>query len=143
MTDQAQCPRCRQENPPRNRFCGSCGVQLTSGEQLATRREYRPVPAARAWPSKLGPVSEALAVSVAVLAAEAGLSWLQRRIGAEERSSVPTVRDTDSASRGYLVGQSLEEVLVGAWDDTQSRAFARREVRSYVATIVRHHGADR
>jgi hypothetical protein len=88
-------------------------------------------------------VSKALAVSVAVLAAEAGLSWLQRRIGAEERSSVPTVRDTDSASRGYLVGQSLEEVLVGAWDDSQSRAFARREVRSFVATIVRHHGADR
>ena len=142
MTERpVPCPRCHQENPPRNRFCGSCGVQLTSGEQLATRREYRPVPAARAWPSKLGPVSKALAVSVAVLAAEAGLSWLQRRIGAEERSSVPTVRDTDS--RGYLVGQSLEEVLVGAWDDTQSRAFARREVRSFVATIVRHHGADR
>ena len=144
MTErEVPCPRYHQENPPRNCLCGSCGVQLTSGEQLATRREYRPVPAARAWPSKLGPVSKALAVGVTVLAAEAGLSWLQRRIGAEDRSSVPTARDTDSASRGYLVGQSLEEVLVGAWDDTQSRAFARREVRSYVATIVRHHGADR
>jgi hypothetical protein len=79
-------------------------------------------------------VSKALAVGVAVLAAEAGLSWLQRRIGAEERSSLPTVRDADSASRGYHVGQSLEVVLVGAWDDTQSRAFARREVRSFVTT---------
>ena len=81
MTDQAPCPRCRQENPPRNRFCGSCGAPLTSGEQLATREEHHPVPAGRAWPSKLGPVSKALAVGVAVLAAEAGLSWLQRRIG--------------------------------------------------------------
>jgi Double zinc ribbon len=140
---EVPCPRCRQENSPRNRFCGSCGAPLTSGEQLATREEHSPVPAGRAWPSKLGPAGKALAVGVAVLVAEAGLSWLRHRIGAEDRSSVPTVRDTDSASRGYLLGQSLEEVLVGAWDDTQSRAFARREVRSFVATIVRHHGADR
>jgi hypothetical protein len=127
-------PRCRQENPPRNRFCGSCGNPLTSGEQLATRQEYSPVPAGRAWPAKLGPAGKALAVGVAVLAAEAGLSWLRARIGAEDRSSVPTVRDTDSAPRGYHVSQSLEEVLVGAWDDTQIRAFARREVRSFVTT---------
>ena len=135
MTErQIPCPRCRHVNTPRNRFCGSCGAPLMSGEQLATRQEHSPVQAGRAWPAKIGPVSKALAVGVAVLAAEAGLSWLQRRIGAEERSSLPAVRDADSASRGYLLGQSLEVVLVGAWDDTQSRAFARREVRSFVTT---------
>jgi hypothetical protein len=144
MTEQhVPCPRCRNENPPGNRFCGSCGAPLISGEHLATRQEHSPVQAGRAWPSKLSPAGKALAVGVAVLAAEAGLSWLQRWIGAEERSSLPAVRGAGSASRGYHVGQSLEEVLVGAWDDTQSRAFARREVRSFVATIVRHHGADR
>jgi hypothetical protein len=135
MTEQqVSCPRCRQENPPGNRFCGSCGVRLNSGEQLATRQEHRPVPAGRAWPAKLGPVSKALAVGVAVLAAEAGLSWLQRRIGTEERSSLPAVRDADSASGGYLLGQSLEEVLVGAWEDSRGRVVARREVRSFVST---------
>ena len=134
MTDQAPCPRCRQENPPTNRFCGSCGVQLFSGEQLATRQEHSPVQAGRAWPAKIGPVSKALAVGVVVLAAEAGLSWLQRRIGTEERSSLPAVRDADSASRGYLLGQSLEEVLVGAWEDSRGRVVARREVRSFVST---------
>jgi hypothetical protein len=135
MTEQqVQCPRCRQENPPTNRFCGSCGVQLMSGEQLATRQEHSPVQAGRTWPAKLGPVSKALAVGVAVLAAEAGLSWLQRRIGTEERSSLPAVRDADSASGGYLLGQSLEEVLVGAWEDSRGRVVARREVRSFVST---------
>jgi hypothetical protein len=133
-TQQVQCPRCRQENPPRNRFCGSCGVPLTSGEQLATRQEHSPVQAGRAWPAKLGPVSKALAVGVAVLAAEAGLSWLQGRTGTEERSSLPAVRDADSASGGYLLGQSLEEVLVGAWEDSRGRVVARREVRSFVST---------
>src|ERR687897_1008044 len=131
---QVPCPRCPHENPPTNRYCGSCGVPLTSGEQLATRQEHSPVQAGRAWPAKLGPVSKALAVGVAVLAAEAGLSWLQRRIGAEERSSLPTVRDADSASRGYLLGQSLEEVLVQPWEGPHSRVLARREVRSIFTT---------
>jgi hypothetical protein len=135
MTEQqVQCPRCRQENPPGNRFCGSCGAPLVSGEQLATRQEYSPVQAGRAWPAKLGPAGKALAVGVAVLAAEAGLSWLQRRIGTEERSSLPAVRDAGSASRGYLLGQSLEEVLVGAWEDSRGGVVARREVRSFVTT---------
>ena len=117
-----------------NRFCGSCGAPLTSSEQLATRQEHSPAPAGRAWPSKLGPVSKALAVGVAVLAAEAGLSWLQRKIGAEERSSVPADRDAGSASRGYLVSQSLEEVLVQMWEDSHGQFVTRREVRSYFTT---------
>jgi hypothetical protein len=135
MTEQqVPCPRCRQENPPSNLFCGSCGTALTSGEQLATRVEHLPVPAGRAWPAKLGPVSKALAVGVAAIAADAGLSWLQRRIGTEERSSLPAVRDADSASRGYLVSQSLEEVLVGAWEDSRGRVVTHREVRLFLST---------
>src|SRR5215207_6928900 len=127
MTErQIPCPRCHQENPPRNRFCGSCGAPLTSGEQLATRQEHRPVPAGRAWPAKLGPVSKALAVGVAVLATEAGLSWLRHKIGAEERSSLPAVRGVGSASRGHLVSQSLEEVLLQAWEESRGRVVARQ-----------------
>ena len=134
MTELAPCPLCRQENPPGNRFCGSCGVRLTSEEQLATRQEHRPVLAGRAWPSKLGPVSKALAVGVVALATEAGLSWLRHKIGAEDRSSKPAVRGVGSASRGYLVGQSLEEVIIQMWEDPHGQFVARREVRSFVAT---------
>ena len=69
MTEQQiPCPRCRNENPPGNRFCGSCGTPLKSSEQLARRQEHRPVLAGRAWPSKLGPAGKALAVGVAALA---------------------------------------------------------------------------
>jgi hypothetical protein len=65
MTEQqVPCPRCPQENLLMNRFCGSCGAPLTSSEQLATRQEHSPVPAGRAWPSKLGPAGKALAVGV-------------------------------------------------------------------------------
>ena len=134
MADQTPCPRCRHANPPENRFCGSCGALLTSGEQLATREEHRSVPASRAWPAKFGPVGKGLAVGVAALATEAGLSWLRHKIGAEERSSRSAVRGVGSASRGYLIGQSLEEVLVQTWEGSHGQFVARREARSFVAT---------
>jgi hypothetical protein len=135
MTErEVPCPRCRQENPPSNRFCGSCGASLTSGEQLATRGEHRPVPASRAWPGKLSPAGKALAVGVVALATEAGLSWLRHKIGAEDRSSLPSVRGGVSAPRHYLVGQSLEVVLLQMWEDSHGQFVARREVRSFVAT---------
>ena len=114
MADQTPCPRCRQENPPRNRSCGSCGAPLMSGEQLA-RREYRPVPAGRAWPAKLGPVSKVLAVSVAALAAEAGLSWLRHKIGAEDRSSVPAY-EARLCPAWYLVGRGAGRSLRQMWE---------------------------
>jgi hypothetical protein len=135
MTErQVPCPQCHQENPPSHRFCGSCGAPLTSGEQLATRQEHRPVPASRAWPAKFGPVGKAVAVGVAALATEAGLSWLRNKIGAEDRSSVPAVRGVGSAPRHYLVGQSLEEVIIQILEDPHGRVVARREVRSYFTT---------
>jgi Double zinc ribbon len=134
MADQTPCPRCRHANPPRDRFCGSCGAPLASGEQLATREEHHPVPAARAWPAKLSPAGKGLAVGVAALATEAGLSWLRRRLGAEERSSRTAVRSVGSASHGYLVSQSLEEVLLQTREDPHGRVLARREVQSFFTT---------
>jgi Double zinc ribbon len=135
MTEQAPCPPCQHENPPENRFCGSCGARLTSGEQLATRQERYPVPATRTWPTILGPAGKALAVGVAVLAAEASLSWLRCKVQAEDRSSLPALRGADSTSRGYLVSQSLEEILVQTWEESpDSQVFARRVVRSFITT---------
>ena len=133
MTEQTPCPLCRHENPPENRFCGSCGARLTSEEQLATRQQHYLVPATRAWPTMLGPAGKAVAVGVAVLAAEASLSWLRGKMGADNRSSMTALRGADSTSRGRLVSQSLEEVLVQTWEkSSDSRVFARRVVRTYV-----------
>ena len=135
MTEQTPCPLCKHTNPLGNRLCGSCGVPLTSGEQLATRQDHNPVRARRAWPAKLGPAGKALAVGVVVLAAEVGVSWLRRKIGGENRSSMPAVRRTGSAFHGYLLSQSLEEGLIQIWEeDSHDRIFARRGVRSFVIT---------
>ena len=135
MTYPSPCPLCRHTNPSGNRFCGSCGTALTSGEQLATRQEHRPVPASRPWPAKLGPAAKVLAVGVAILAAEVCLSWLQRKIGTDVRPSAPAVRSADSTSCGHRLSQSLEEVLVQAWEeDPHSWVFLRQEVRRFVTT---------
>ena len=135
MTEQTPCPLCQHYNPPENRFCGSCGARLTSGEQLATRQERYLVPATRAWPVKLGPAGKALAVGIAALAAESSLSWLRRKLVTEDRSSMPANRGADSTSRGYLVSQSLEEILVQTWDESpDSQVFTRRVVRSFITT---------
>ncbi len=139
MTEPSPCPLCQHANPPGNRFCGSCGTPLTSGEQLATRQEHRPALTSRAWPVKLGPAGKVLAVGVATLAAEVGVSWLQRKIGAADRPSVPAVRGSDSASRDYRLSQSLQEVLVQAWEeDSHTWVFLRQEVRRFITTEPAH-----
>src|SRR5215212_1220607 len=105
-------------------------VRRPADERRATcqARGAPPVPAGRAWPAKLGPVSKVLAVSVAALAAEAWLSWLRTKLGAEDRSSLPALRGAGSAPRGYLVSQrNLEEVFVQMWEDHHGRVVARRE----------------
>jgi hypothetical protein len=74
-------------------------------------------------------------VGVAALAAEASLSWLRRKIGAEDRSSLPALRRAGSAPRGYLVRQrNLEEVLLQMWEDHHGQFVARREVRAFFTT---------
>jgi hypothetical protein len=112
MTEPGPCRLCRHANPPGNRFCGSCGTPLRSGEQLATRQEHRPVPTR---PAKLGSAGKVLAVGVAVLAAEASLSWMRRKMETGDRASVSVVRGAESASSGFRLSQCLEEVLVQAW----------------------------
>ena len=132
MEEHIPCPLCRHDNPPENHFCGRCGASLSSGKQLVLRRKGNLTAAGRAFPAKFKPVGKALAVTLAALAAEAGLAWLDRRT---ERRASPRLPDRDAgglALRGRLVGLSLEEVFVQLQEgDFQSRAFARRVIRSF------------
>ncbi len=133
MEERIPCPLCRHDNPPENYFCGHCGASLSTGKQLVLRRKGNLTAAGRALlPAKFKPVGKALAVTLAALAAEAGLAWLDRRA---ERSASPRLPARDAsglAVRGRLVGLSLEEVFVQLQEgDFQSRGFARRVIRSF------------
>ena len=85
-------------------------------------------------PAKLGPAGKkALAVGLATLAAEVGLSWLHHKSKAEDRISTPSTREPNTAVSERLLGQSLERVLIQEFKrDHRSRIFAWRASRSIV-----------
>ena len=75
------CPSCRHGNPLDDRFCGKCGVPLE--RQLPMRSADAPLTVAgRHLPVTWKQLSRTVALSVAALAAEAGLAYLRRLIEA-------------------------------------------------------------
>lgn len=80
------CPQCQHGNPLENRFCGRCGTSLERNE-LAPRPDAGLTIAGHNLPVQFKQVGQAMAVSLAALAAEAGLAWLRRRV---ERINLPT-----------------------------------------------------
>ena len=73
------CPACQHGNPLDDRFCGKCGTPLE--RQLPARRGDAPLTlAGRQLPVTWQQFGKTVALSVAALAAEAGLAWLRRRI---------------------------------------------------------------
>jgi len=73
------CPACQHGNPLDDRFCGKCGAPLE--RQLLARRGDAPLAVAgRQLPVTWQQFGKTVALSVAALAAEAGLAWLRKRI---------------------------------------------------------------
>src|SRR5918996_6475192 len=109
MDERIPCPLCRHGNLPENRFCGHCGVLMTSRGQLTPRPEANPTVAIRSLPTKLGPVGKALAVGLAVLATEAGLVWLRPRGDYKQPPSPPPPQTARSADSPHPISQSFVE----------------------------------
>src|SRR5919202_1568986 len=100
MEDHISCPLCRRTNLAENLFCGQCGASLATGKQPTSRsRSSLTVGGKYSPPSKLNKsVGRALALGLAALATEAGLSWLRRR---NERFNQPApVASRSGASAG-------------------------------------------
>lgn len=124
VTGSDPCPGCGYpENPAENRFCGRCGVSLErplaprNGELAPRVEEGRITLRERFLPSGLGPVGKTVAVSVAAVAADVGLAWLQHRLEKTGRPALP--RDVGRAWRRglggdpeYLHASFLEEAML-------------------------------
>lgn len=130
VEERAACPSCGHGNPTENRFCGSCGSPLRGEQQLAPRQAGGEVSeAGAALPARLAPVGRALAVGVAVLAAEAGLAWLRRRAGGSGRPSPPTAGRTGTTIPEHPMFRSLQETHVWLREgEIEGRIFSRRAV---------------
>lgn len=83
------CPQCQNGNPLENRFCGRCGASLERHD-LASNSETSLIIGGVQLPARqVRQVGQALALSLAALAAEAGMAWLRRRV---DQISVPETR---------------------------------------------------
>ncbi len=133
MADHVLCPKCRHANPPENRFCGSCGVSLDASGDLVVHRENNPTVMGRTLPAELGSAGKVVAVGLAMLAVEVGLSWLRHKARVEDRPLTLTPRRSDTAVSERLLGESVEEILIQELEgDYRRRVFVRRAVRSFV-----------
>jgi hypothetical protein len=92
------CPQCQHGNPLENRFCGNCGTTLE--QRHAPQHETRLAPTSPALPVQAQQVGKAVALSLATLAAEAGLAWLRRRV---ERLNSDTPATTTPPARTQIV----------------------------------------
>ena len=102
------CPICRQQNPAANSYCGNCGADLAGPDQknksLLVRR---PTPIEIGENQLATPQAKALIVTVAVgvatLLAEAGLTYLQRRVSEMERPSLSPRRGKKATSEKAVI----------------------------------------
>jgi hypothetical protein len=91
------CPACQHANPLDDRFCGKCGSALE--RQLPARRTDAPLAiAGRQLPVTWQQFGKTVALSVAALAAEAGLAWIRRRIEAGPSAAPLALRQAPPTS---------------------------------------------
>ncbi len=116
------CPQCQHGNPLENRFCGACGSSLER-QELATRHVASLTIAGRPLPIRqMRQVGSAMALSLAAVAAEAGLAWLKRRAeqGVQPQATQPLARSAPQqvvpnagpASVVTIISQRVTEI----WD---------------------------
>lgn len=91
MVEQ-RCPQCRATNPIQNRYCGQCGSALNlpvarQSSPLVIGRPNLPAP-------ELKQIGQTVAVGLLAIAAEAGLSWLRRRVQRESGAKLPVTQDS-------------------------------------------------
>jgi hypothetical protein len=124
------CPSCQHANPLDDRFCGKCGAPLE--RQLPARRaDAHLTIAGRDLPVTWQQLGKTVALSVAAVAAEAGLAWLRRRIEAGPSSGPlalttrglqqPPASETTALARTTNVVTIISQRVVEIWDGADGR----------------------
>jgi hypothetical protein len=82
------CPACQHGNPLDNRYCGACGGPLQHDALARSGVTAISIAGQQLPVAQIKQVGRVLAVSLATVAAEAGMAWLRRRA---EVSRTPAV----------------------------------------------------
>lgn len=93
------CPVCNAANRSSSRYCRRCGSDLFHDVTVVPAQPTSLQRISRALPSKQAKqVGQAVAVSVAALALEAGVSWLRRRMRQQRDVTLPAVQEPKPAT---------------------------------------------
>ncbi len=144
------CPQCQNANPLENRFCGSCGAALDR-QQLAPRQPSALAISGANLPAQVRQIGGAVALSLAALAAEAGMAWLRRKVDelhttpptitVQQPAATPVNRPAPQPQQTQIVPQTpttntvtiISQRIVEVWEhgemtrQTVERSFWRRE----------------
>jgi hypothetical protein len=85
-----RCSECHATNRADNRYCSTCGAYLKRELVVQPRRSVVVSNERRLMVPTAKQAGQAVAVSVAAFALEAGLSWLKRRLESAESRPKPT-----------------------------------------------------
>jgi hypothetical protein len=89
------CPVCNAANHSNSRYCRRCGSDLFHDVTVVPAQSTSLQRMSRALPAKqVKQVSQAVAVSVAALALEVGISWMRKRLREQKIETLPAVQDT-------------------------------------------------
>jgi predicted amidophosphoribosyltransferase len=126
------CPACQYGNPLDNRYCGACGGPLAH-DALARSGPAAITIAGQQLPvAQIKQVGKVLAVSLATVAAEAGMAWLRRKAD-EARLPVPKPQTTALArADADLVRNTVTIVSQRVVEVWEHGSLARQVIEKHV-----------
>lgn len=127
------CPQCQYGNSLENRFCARCGTNLEHPHLPARHvHEGDLMLAGSQLPAQWKQVGKAMAMSLAALAAEAGMTWLRRRV--ERMKATPPTLQAPPAQQSLSVPQMTRPALpthAPARPDEKVTIFSQRIVETW------------
>jgi hypothetical protein len=129
------CPACQHGNPLDNRYCGACGGPLQHDALARTGTTTITIAGQQLPVDQIKQVGKVLAVSLATVAAEAGMAWLRRRADVARSPAVaarqhPTVAIAKADAE--LVRNTVTIVSQRVVEVWEQGALARQVVEKHV-----------
>lgn len=137
------CPQCQHGNALENRFCGHCGAALERYEMVSSGPRADLVGMEHV-PVHLKQLGKAVAVSLAALAAEAGIAWLRRRVE-QWNQSPPSVRQSIQTTSPIHQTTMPTTIVVPAHttDSGMVTIFSQRVVEIWEQGVLKRQTVER
>jgi hypothetical protein len=142
------CPQCQHGNPIENRFCGHCGAPMERNDLVPEQGQSSMTNLSEQLPVPMRQLGQAVLVSLAALAAEAGLAWLRRRI--DHINHPPPAQQPTTQVVSYPVAQPVMHAtpqpmmtIVPAQKAARVTIQSQRTVETWEHGVLKQHTVER